>query len=248
MKKEVAVIAPDSAAGEAFSGILSENGVKPTLYNFKISPRIVADENGSNILTPEPYQVAMDLAWGVEKIVRDTKQDLITISCNTLSLDKFILPMQGMLFARGIVAGKDYHLYTTLNALANSIIKDNPQNVFLGTNGIVKELSSGKFTTLLDFDCSDIQDLVQEIIWRVKAVTNADTSSAPEYAGNLASEEELDDKVRFLLEELDSKKINQVILGCTELPIAFDRAKKFGFDHIKQIDPAMVVAEEIVRV
>ena len=247
IKKEVAVIVPDYAAGKAFSGVLRNKGVEPILYDFKISPRIVVDEEARSRLTKKPYDIALELASGIQEIVRQTPHSLVTISCNTLSLDKFILPMKGMLHMNGFKEDEDYILYTTLDALSDSGVRDNPNNVFLGTNGIVEELSSGKFTTLLDFGYANIQELVQELTWRVKGVTGADISSAPNYLVCLKNRDELDRKIKLLTFDLKDKEINEVILGCTELPIAFKRAKKLGLQTANLIDPAYIVAEKIIQ-
>ena len=91
---------------------------------------------------------------------------------------------------------------------------------------------------------NNIQDLVQEIIWRVKAVTSSDITTAPAEIRDISSREILKEKINILADELLQHNIKTVILACTELPIAIngylDKSKK---DIIEFIDPASLIAE-----
>lgn len=192
--------APDKPSGEAFARVLADFGVDYIIRFWEVPPRVVGEE-----LSHDP-QVGAKLG----EVITEAKQqgfDSFAIACNTwqLWLDKR---------ERGI------RVYTTMEAVEKlySSVKD---NVWLGTTPFVNAMSKRGSTTLLSLGQVELQKTVQEIIWRIKAVTGASftTALAMESPDN---EQVLRQKMLELARELEALGIKRVILGCTELPIGWE--------------------------
>ena len=104
--------------------------------------------------------------------------------------------------------------------------------------------------TLKDVRNSTEEDLnlVQEIIWRIKAFQGSDTSTAPNYSTPLNNKEYLNQKIEQLFNRLNELKIKEVILGCTELPEAFDIMAARHKLTFTTINPADLVAKQILQI
>ena len=244
---EVAIASPDEGAGEDFKNVLETKGVKATVFHRKVRPRVVGSESGENVINPDQENIARDLANIIEEAVREG-HEITTISCNTLSIEhRFIDPVLKILEQRNLVRGRDFTLITTLEAIKNKYRDVSEMPVVLGTSVLARELPANEFKTLYSMKFPEIQGLVQEIIWRTKAVQGSDVSTAPSvYKGELASSDVLDQRVKLLVKSLKEAGINEVILGCTELPYAFKRFRDNNSNiSIVTRDPAEFVAEEI---
>ena len=91
----------------------------------------------------------------------------------------------------------------------------------------------------MNTDNSDAQDLVQEIVWRVKGSTGSDVTTASNTIQNIESNEILKARTHKLFEKLKELQFREVILACTELPIAFQEYKNNS--DIEFIDPAALI-------
>lgn len=227
---EVFVIAPDKASGTAFNQVLVSKKIETELEFFAIEPRVV--ENKIN--TSE--KVTRDLEDAIRKA--KSKQKNIVIACNTL---QFWIPKVDEELLRGV------KIFTTFDASLEKYKNSVKKPVWLGTTPtatLIKE-----FPTLVSLKLNYIQDLLQEIIWRVKMRAGDDYSNAPEVvkkdADNLDLQNRKLTELRDLvLEFLRQEGIKEVILGCTELPVVFAEFKQ---NKVKMIDAAEILAEQIIN-
>jgi len=246
---------PDQGSGNDFMTALKNAGL-PTVTGIEatISPRVVNGE-----LTPRHTEISKQLYDYFKKIAEEFKPRFnddvlfLTISCNTLSLQVFVHEA----FER---LGEDIEDFDTkVQAVLNidSIVKHCEKSkdqviktVVLGTKPLQKILADtypDKVQTFANFKGATDNDLelVQEIIWRVKAIQGSDTSTAPKkYEGQLDDEKTLRKKVKELEEIIQQLGISEIVMGCTELPTAFlqygDSSRTFNL-----VNPAELVAQEI---
>jgi hypothetical protein len=175
----------------------------------------------------------------------------------------------------GLENGKNYILYTTLDAIkekyANTTEEERP--FILCTRPLSEELPKQQpgLKTLNNLNLEEEIDLTQEIIWRVKAIKQSDTpqftenkkentgqntdlkkeqSVIPDKFIDMKNEETLKSQITKLVRQLKAQKINKVILGCTELPIAFkeyaDPEVLEGFEFIDAADILVEIIEQPV--
>lgn len=216
---KVWVIAPDRPSGDAFDKVLRENGIETEVDYPEITPRVLGDRMNPDL------QVANDL----EKAIGAAKWPDVVIACNTLQL-----------WLPNVKVPEGVKIYTTFEAARKKFPGEKP--VWLGTTPTVKEI--GDFPTLLSLGKPGLQDLTQEVIWRVKGMTGAEIGTAMSEVRNIKSEEALRTKVIELLDGLRNAGVKEVILGCTELPMAFeDYASGESRTGVNLIDPARLVAE-----
>lgn len=233
----VAVIAPDQAAGDDFLKTLTQNNVDAVLFQRETPARVVNNE-----LTQNPQKVSEALSSHITETI-EAGHRIITISCNTESLPHFIDEAHRLAAEKGYAHNRDYILITTLDALKEEYPNREERPIFLGTTVISEKLSPEEFKTLSNSGYDVIQKDIQEIIWRVKATQGSAYSTAPYYEGALDDQDILDNKLIKLAHSLNEAKLKEVIMGCTELPIAFARLRKLVPDFdIKTIDPAVAVA------
>jgi len=238
----VVAIAPDRPAGEMFLKVL-QKGLDPLGFDVrlevvKIAPRIEGDQ-----LTNAPEKVSRDLARSLVNVWQGGA-DFITISCNTLSLPVF-LDAAVEIAREQEPRLRKAQLVTTIGAVKEMYSQKGVRHLWLGTTSTCSFLSRDGFDTLEVLGHPEAQSLVQEIIWRVKAITGSDVSSAEKYLGkNLRSREELEKSMQKLGSILRRLNRHRVILGCTELPLAFCWHPLKG---IEGIDPASAVAAVISR-
>ncbi|MBD3279352.1 MAG: hypothetical protein GF390_01425 [Candidatus Pacebacteria bacterium] len=242
----VAVITPDLASGQDFVRSLNSYALAPTLFYYPFWPRVVNQKDKKNILNPAYKKIADKLAALIAEIITEHHFKYITLACNTLSLVSFINPTLEKLKAQGFVSGQDFQLVTTLQLLRN--MKQSTAGLFLGTTVLTKRLSKKYFQTLYTLDKAKLAELVQEIIWRVKAIQGSDVSTAPQYSGELTDQAIFDQQLLLLAQELKKLKISTVILGCTELPFAFERLTQLNPKLMfNLIDPADLVGQALAK-
>ncbi len=223
------VIVPDIASGIVFNNVLNENGISTEWKYYKIAPRVIDNK------ISQSNEVGDDLNK-VFSSFKDKTQSVV-IACNTLQL---WLPEVKKEYKTNI------KIYTTFEACVWKFSNSKSKPVWLGTTPLVKETT--KFPTLLSMKLQHAQDMVQEIIWRVKMVEGDDFKTAPENIRNDAnlSRAQQQNKINQLrdnvLDILKKKGAKHVILGCTELPMVFTKKKMNGIEFI---DPAQVTAEYI---
>ncbi len=221
------VIIPDITSGDAFNKVLNENGISTEYKYYKIAPRVIENK----ITTSK--QVVRDLNK-IFKTFSDKTRSVI-IACNTLQLwlddvaEKY---------------KKHVKIYTTFEACEWRFQNFKNKPLWIGTTPLVERTTD--FPTLLSLKEFEAQELVQELIWRLKKLYGDDIQTAPERVKNDSTDKKYQiDKIgeikKILLETFHRLKIKNVIAGCTELPLIFN-AKD---DGINFIDPAQVLAEYV---
>jgi len=248
----VIVLAPDLGSGYDFYEDLLANSTLPShqIHFFKIDilARVVNDK-----LTTQILEINDQLLQVFKSLVASftpSNKVIVTIACNTLSLPRFL--QSSMEFLRNY---PHIHLLTTLEAVQAVI--STPKELFVGTKPLSYELNHvyPQIYTPINspvFNSNEerlaMVDLVQEIIWRVKAQQHSLVDTAPQYQPDLQSEENLKElklKTDLLLGKLSEKGVNDLILGCTELPSAFKILAMEKQIHLNLINPVHLIAKEI---
>jgi len=232
---KIFIIAPDKSSGDAFSKKILDNSVSSELYYAKIAPRIIG-----NKINTDP-QIEYDLKEALLEGYKRGFNDMV-IACNTL---QFWLKRAMDLLPQKI--SQNINVITTFDVLKVKYpIKDN-RPILLGTTFTVNEFKD--FPTLISLGLNDIQDLVQEIIWRVKAVTGSDITTSTADIKDISNQEILKEKTDILIDNLLRHNIKTVVLACTELPIAVNNyLDKFKKEDFEFIDPADLITKYLTRV
>lgn len=226
---KVQIVAPDSFSGDAFNKVIKDGGFE-TIYNvYSIPPRVIEDKISTS---PDIVNKLNEIFSGL-----NTSHKIVVIACNTLQLwiDK-IDPKYRDIFK----------IITTFESSWDKFRNYPVKPLWLGTTPLVRNTS--KFPTLLTYNKPLIQDLVQELIWRVKMYGNNDISTAQENVKkdiNLSKAEQkiiINKTKEKIIKSLAELGVKDVILGCTELPIVFNNKTESG---IKFYDPAEVLSEYI---
>ena len=223
------VIIPDISSGDYFNAKLKKHHIETEFDYYKIRPRVINDKltHSSDVLE--------DLN-AIFKTFSDKTKSII-IACNTLQL---------WIDAIKPEYKKNVKIYTTFEACnwRYKTYKEKP--LWLGTTPLAQVTTA--FPTLLTYNQTQIQNKVQELIWRIKMVYGDDVSTAYDLVKADSSKTK---KVQFeiinilkqeIISALKKLKIKRVILGCTELPMVFIHQKEAG---ILFIDPAEVLAEYV---
>lgn len=225
-KKKIFIIAPDSYSGNAFNNALKSNNYDTKFYLAKIAPRVI-----SNKINKDP-QVEKDLAESLI-VANNLGYTNVVIACNTL---QFWLPKAIKIIPKEI--SKNLIITTTFKALEREfgLRKD---LLFLGT--VVTSKKIKQYPTAYSIKRNDILELTQEIIWRVKAIGKNDISTATNTISKIANKKELSKKVSFLYQLLLETGYKNIVLACTELPIAFKNYIDKNNKNIKFIDPVKLI-------
>lgn len=223
------VIAPDKPSGDAFNAALVSRGIKTEIGYVDIEPRVIGDRINEN------PKVEKDLAGAILKGSRKGFQTMV-IACNTLQLwiDRAL-----SLLPREIV--QQVNVLTTFDALRRQFPDLKTRPLWLGTTATIRTIND--FPTLLSMGKPEVQDVVQRIVWRTKGVTGADTRTASVDIDELKNPVRLREDMLRLFDQLQQLGIEKVVLGCTELPIAFGYASEEEKSGLMLIDPAVAVAE-----
>jgi hypothetical protein len=249
-RKRLAVLDLDGPATRDFNETTQQYVESATIPCPTPSRVETSEEHGRNVITANPEGVSDGLAAGVERAIEQGHR-VVTVACNTACLeDEFVDLTIKKLQAKGLYNGDDYILVTPLRAVRQKYHEENKRApIFLGTNPISERLPKEQFDTLHNTGRPEVQELVQEIIWRVKATTGStiDLDKIPKYsAGPLTDKKILDMQLLKLEQALIDAKIDEVTLGCTELPIGFKRLRELNPNMtIKTVDPAQIVAEKV---
>lgn len=264
-KTKVKVIAPDEGSGKDYAealqkDLLEDFSLEKILAN--ISARVIRGEIASG---EDRDKVVFDLAEALFKAI-ESGFTILTIACNTLSLECFIGPAKEMLLQRLDQAHDElpkYELILTIGEIGKYVKEAEALDkkvLILGTKPLSKILANGEgdekksaLPTLannneIDGEEDHYLDLVQEIIWRIKAKQGSDTRSAPQYEKPLNDPGALDEKLFELFNLLSRLRPNAIVMGCTELPEAFKMMKQLGHDlgeDLSLVDPAHLVAKAI---
>lgn len=218
---------PDVASGDLFTSELVGGGhqVKRCIAN--IVPRVLGDK-----INPSD-QVSKDLQEVIDSCAA-IKADTMVIACNTLQL---WLPRVN---TRGL------KVLTTFEVVDNYIKETKTNPIWLGTWPLVREIDkTRRYKTLSSMGETDLQNLVQELIWRVKGVEGSDISGAGEIE-LIKDEKKMVERGTSLFDCLKVIKCDGVVLGCTELPILVDKyLKDYDFGELILINPAKLMAENL---
>lgn len=231
MPTSVFVIAPDKPSGDAFNTELVRRGVKTEIYYADIEPRVIGDQINTN------PKVERDLASAIAAGHRQGFRRMV-IACNTLQL---WVDRARELLSPGV--SRRVRVVTTFDALRQQFPHPETRPLWLGTTVTVRFVKD--FPTLLSLGKPEVQDVVQRIIWRTKAVTGADTKAAPANIEDMANAGKLREDVKWIVRELKRLGIKEVVLGCTELPIAFGYINEEEKTSLTLVDPAVAVAEKL---
>jgi aspartate/glutamate racemase len=253
---KIEVISPDFGSGVDFLKTLRRSGLKKVCHNVvSIPPRV---EQGK--LTKNVKGVVKALARAMIDIGANTDAKFLTISCNTLSLSVFVDEAFEM-FGKFFKNDNKINLILTVDEIRKYLKNNKNKKVFiLGTKPLSQMLSDDKkynFPTLSNMEGSTEKDLdlVQEIIWRVKADQGSDVDKNLDYKVSLNDKEanlrEIKKSGVLLKKLFILLKIEEVIMGCTELPTAFNIMNEEIFGDgclkLKLVDPAMLVSEAIKK-
>jgi aspartate/glutamate racemase len=221
--KTLHIIAPDQPSGENFRATIAAHGIDTHMDVVSIAPRVIGDRINTDA------SVVSDLATALSAGCSNC--DAVAIACNTLQL---WLPQ---------VAVKPQRVITTFEAVTRLFPVKATRPVWLGTTVLVRELNKrDEFPTLLSLGNHRAQKVVQEIIWRVKAVFGADVTTAHAME-EIRNSTILRDRVTLLGDLLQLSGVRRIILGCTELPIAVHAmGKPYSFKGIEVFDPAALLA------
>ena len=231
------MIAPDKPSGEAFNEALRKQGVETEVMYADIEPRVIGQDMNLDPKVEEDLARAIRQGWerGFKKMV---------IACNTLQL--WINKARRLLDEQ---THQKIRIITTFEAVRAQYGDQAAKPVWVGTSVLARLIPAEYFPTLLALHLDHLQEIAQEVIWRVKGVTGADVTTADPTIEDITSKDKLKDKTRQLVEGLKENGLTQVIMGCTELPIAFKAystaADKKGMELIA---PADCVAEIVERI
>lgn len=226
---KVYVIAPDIYSGEAFNKVLNSHGIETEFHFHKIRPRVIENK----ITTSR--DVLDDMNSIFETFQDKTKS--VVIACNTLQLWLGDIKEK---YKRNV------KIYTTFEACEWKFRKYKIKPLWLGTTPLTRVTK--KFPTLISLKDEETQELVQELVWRIKMYGSDDIQTAPERVkkDNLTSKQYQKIKINKLKQEiiqtLKKHRVKNVISGCTELPLVFNKKKEEG---IIFNDPAEILAEYI---
>lgn len=226
---KVYVIAPDIYSGDAFNKVLNKQGIDTEFHFHKIAPRVI-----ENKITTSA-NVVNDMNSIFKTFSDKTKS--IVIACNTLQL------WLGKIDKR---YQENVKVYTTFEACEWKFKNSKDKPVWLGTTPLVRETK--KFPTLISLNDEITQELVQELIWRIKMYGDDDIQTAPYRVKSDSKLSKSYQKIKInkikqeILIALKSHKIKSVITGCTELPLIFNKEKE---DGISFFDPAKILSEYI---
>lgn len=225
---KVYVIAPDKSSGLVFCDVLRKKGIDAEFNFHKIRPRVYENK----------ITTSKDVVDDLNKIFKsfnDTTKSVV-IACNTLQL---------WLDDIDVKYKKNAKVYTTFEACNWKFNDLKVKPIWLGTTPLVQKTTN--FPTLISYGRSEMQELVQELIWRIKMYEGDEHGTAPEIVKR-DSDNKVIQKLKIskikneILSCLHELRIKYVITGCTELPMIFDKTKIEGINFI---DPAEVLAEYI---
>lgn len=228
----VHVLAPDSFSGETFNRQLVESGIQTDYKVYNIPPRVILDKISTSM---EIVKVLNTIFESLDRKIKD-----VAIACNTLQL-----------WVNNIDAKHKRHfrIFTTFEACNWKFKNHKDKPLWLGTTPLVHKIK--RFDTLLSKNEQSTQDLVQELIWRVKMYGDNDISSSVLSVKNDVGLSKHDQYEKMevikekIIESLNRLNVKDVILGCTELPIIFRGNRLSGINFF---DPASILAEYIKSV
>lgn len=223
---KIAIIEPDLASGEYFLNVVNRGEniqVRRCLVN--IAPRVLGNKLNHDQRVTEDFQKAVDdcLIGG---------ENAMVVACNTLQL---WLPK---------ISTKGVKVITTFDAVDWKMNRTKLVPLWLGTWLLVEEITRiNKYITLLSENREDLQNKLQEIIWRVKAVEGSDVSGAG-IMEEIDSVDRLVSVASLFFESLKESEIKVIVLGCTELPLLVKKyIAGFDFGDIVLWDPAELILE-----
>lgn len=226
---KVYVIAPDIYSGEAFNKVLNKYGIETEFHFHKIRPRVIENKITSS------RDVLDDMNSIFETFHDKTKS--VVIACNTLQLWLEDIKEE---YKRNV------KVYTTFEACEWKFKTSKIKPLWLGTTPLARVTK--KFPTPISLKDEIAQEMVQELIWRVKMYGDDDIQTAPERVKNDYATSKQYQKIKInklkqeIFEVLKKYRIKKIITGCTELPLVFDKKNEKG---ITFHDPAEVLAEYI---
>lgn len=228
---KVYVIAPDHYSGEHFNEILVSKGIPTDFHVHKISPRVIDNKISAS------EDVSKDLNLVFKSIMGKVKN--VVIACNTLQLwvDQIDNEYKNSI-----------NIFTTFDACKWRFARLKQKPVWLGTSPLVEVTKD--FLTLLSYKDFETQEMVQELIWRVKMYGGDNIETATDRVKKDFSSSKRYQWIKMqkikleIIESINRHNIKDVILGCTELPIIFDKPNEAGINFY---NPANILAEYLVH-
>lgn len=226
---KVYVIAPDIYSGQDFNKVLNKHNIETEFHFHKIRPRVIENK----ITTSN--DVLDDMNSIFETFQDKTKS--VVIACNTLQLwiDEIKEDYK-----------RNIKVYTTFEACEWSFAKSKTKPLWIGTTPLTRVIK--RFPTLISLKDEENQEVVQELIWRIKMYGNDDIQTAPDRVKRdfLTTKYYQKVKINKLKQDiftcLKKHNIKHVINGCTELPLIFNKKRENG---ITFYNPAEILADYI---
>ncbi len=230
------IIAPDEPSGRAFESKFKAQGLDIAYQEVSIRPRVVENTRSTN---PGVYA---DLLDAIRKEWQKGHTKII-IACNTLQF-----------WAQDLEQHREFYedmpgleIFSSFKIAKEAFPERDKRPLWLGTSVTSKLLNPTDFDTPTNKGLDEIQEHVQEIIWRTKASseTPADYSSANKDIENIEDPNMLVLRTKELVKKLKEYSIKDVFLGCTELPMAFEKLDKNDLEGLNVIDIADIMASKV---
>lgn len=235
-ESQYAIIAPDDPSGRAFESKFKAQGLDLAYQEVSIRPRVVENTRSTN---PGVYA---DLLDAIRKEWQKGHTKVI-IACNTLQFWAQDLEQHRELYED--MPGLE--IFSSFKIAKEAFPERDKRPLWLGTSVTSTLLNPTDFDTPTNKGLDEIQEHVQEIIWRTKASSEkpVDYSGANKDIENITDPNMLILKTKELVKELKDHNIKEVFLGCTELPIAFEKLDKNDLEGLNVIDIADIMASKV---
>ena len=261
LKPQTVILMPDPSAVDFAKVFSPENDGLPldfVLLPVKIAPRVLGGELVKETALKQTIQDEFEMLKQVAAIDGSIG---FTIACNTASIESILgEAIRRWLGEQGSEAGQGSYqeLVDAFNTKAQARIIPTPlvitqklemlreqgeSGIVLGTIPFMQQFA-GQFEIdgLNEHQTKQLQDKIQNIIWMVKKWQGADISTAPNAVKSMDGtvlEREIKTQFQEVIKVLRSVGISNLVLGCTELPVAFEIAKKNWAELSQALDGSL---------
>ncbi|MBN1622447.1 MAG: aspartate/glutamate racemase family protein [Endomicrobiales bacterium] len=238
-KNRLIVLAPDKLSGDDFAAEVKKDGIFADIEYIDIPPRVVKSPGATyaDQLSDNPA-VARELAYSIMNQY-EKGYKVMAIACNTLH---HWLP-EAMAYLPSNVR-EDITILNTIETTKEFIsaeAQDSEMPVWLGTSPLTRQSNIVKdsFPTLDSLGYDNLQDIAQQIIWQVKALEGLSGAERG------VQEDHIKVITGVFVSKLREAGINNVVMGCTELPIAFKLVSEIeDLSDFTLHDPAFYVVSK----